>query len=127
MANLEYLYVLSFRGVNAPHNFVVSASNNTVYVYVAPGSSHNAIARRFDILDDIAGGGSCYINCENQLVLDGFSADYGGIPKAVTEEFAKLIRPEIEKLGIEIRGIIANPTEYMLSGYWRKRGFSPSR
>ncbi|MFH1072277.1 MAG: hypothetical protein V1743_02510 [Nanoarchaeota archaeon] len=134
MADLEYRIGgmdikpdrLRFEGLDsyeARHKFVVEARGNEVAIYVTQGRSHKNVTERFDILENKVGGGSCYLNGENQLVLDDFSGVYKAIPKEVAQRFAELILPELEKLGVEVNGIAVNPFESRMNPYWIAQGF----
>lgn len=135
MADLEYRiggmdvhpHSLRFEGSN-PHNawykFVAEAEDNVVSIYVAGGFNHDDIVKKFGVKGQKVGGGSCYLNGENQLVLDDFSSYYDAIPKEVAQRFAELILPELEKLGIKVDGIAVDPMESTMNSYWREKGFS---
>ena len=134
MVDLEYriggIHVnpdrLRFEGSDpygASHKFIVEALDNIASIYVAQGSRHKHVAERFKVSGREVGGGSCYLNGENQLVLDDFSGDYGAIPKEVAQRFAELMLPELEKLGVEVKGIAVNPMEDAMKSFWRKKSF----
>jgi hypothetical protein len=108
---------------NANHKFVAKALDNAVLIYVAQGRRHKHIAGIFNVIVNLVGGGSCYLNDKNQLVLDDYSGDYDAIPKDAAQKFAELMLPELQKLGVEISGIAVNPRESKLNHFWRQKGF----
>ncbi len=44
-------------------------------------------------------------------MLGDYSTTYDAIPQVAAEKFANLIKPELEKLGVPIEGILALPTK----------------
>ncbi len=111
----------------ASHKFVAEALDTAVSIYVAEKSRHIHVADEFEIPEErLVGGGSCYLDAEDRLILNDYSADFGTIPKEVAQRLAELMIPELQRLGVEVKGIVANPTnpnERNLDPYWRKRGF----
>ncbi len=140
MENLEYRIgeldisptLIKFNGPerlshDADYKFVVEAINNSISIYVRGGGGHSYVAGQFGIQKDrIVGGGSCYLDRENNLVLNNYSTNYGSIPKVVAQRFAELMLPEVQKLGVEVRGIAVNPKESEIHSYWREKGFTKS-
>ncbi|MEK6873918.1 MAG: hypothetical protein AABW91_03660 [Nanoarchaeota archaeon] len=114
MLNLEYKIgglkinpnKLPFNGsdpYDASHHFVTRALDSYVEIYVAEAETHFQVVNIFNLnemKDNIAGGGSFYLNENNELVLDDYSGDYDAISKKAAQSFAELILPEIEKLGV---------------------------
>lgn len=135
MADLEYRIgglnvnpgILGFTGsepYSANHKFIAEASGNVVSIYVAEGKKHRHVVEKFNLPNRrLVGGGSCYLNAEEQLVLDDFSGDYNAIPKEVAQRFAELMLPELEKLGVRVNGIAVNPKKYFMNSYWQEHGF----
>ena len=109
---------------NASHKFVVEALDTAVSIYVAEVEKHMHVAGRFNIPNKrLVGGGSCYLNGEEQLVLNDYSGGYRAIPKEAAQRFAELIVPKLRKLGVEIKGIAVDPSEWNLHSFWREKGF----
>ena len=134
MADLEYriggmdvnpdrLRFEGFDSYHASHKFVAEALDNAVSIYVSQQKRHAQVVEHFGVRGQTVGGGSCYLNGENQLVLDDFSGDYDAIPKEIAQRFAELMLPELEKLGVEVEGIAVNPMESSMNSYWRDQGF----
>ncbi len=116
-----YLESFGFGGADpyqAAHKFVVGLSENRVSIYIAQARRHKDVVERFNIQDPIVGGGSCYTNNENELVLGDYSGDFRAISKEAAEKFARLLLPDLRELGICVNGIIANPRESNLNGFW---------
>ena len=103
----------------AIHKFVVEALDRVLSIYITRRSRHKYVAEEFKVRGQIVGGGSCYLNSKNQLVLDDFSGDYEAIPKEVAQRFAELMLPELEKIGVEVKGIAVNPKESSINSYWK--------
>lgn len=108
------------------HKFVVGyLDNHHSFIYVAPGNNnHEAIVEKFGVGMPI-GGGSCYVNNEDLLILGGSSGTYQAIPKEAAKEFAEVIRVELEKKGVIIRGIVSNPDEWT-NDFWKEELGFPS-
>ena len=113
---------------DSPHLFVVArAKEGVVSVYVARGPSHSSIAKQFGLRGrSFPGGGSCYLDGEDKLVLNDYSSSFGAIPKQVAQRFAELLVPELEKLGIHPTGIEADPKEERIHPFWEDMGFEGS-
>ncbi|MBI2631759.1 hypothetical protein HYW75_02040 [Candidatus Pacearchaeota archaeon] len=108
----------------AEHKFVVEAKNTLLSIYVAPGG-HSYVAGRFELdRDRLVGGGSCYLDKEDNLILNDYSNNFGAIPKVVAQRFAELLIPEVNKLGLEVKAISVNQNEGKLNYYWKERGFN---
>jgi hypothetical protein len=104
---------------DAFHKFITDALDNVVSTYVAQAHRHAHVSQKYNVRGPKVGGGSCYVNRENQLVLDDCSDLYLAIPKEVAQKFAELMLPELSKQGVEVSGIVANPNEYFLNFYWK--------
>lgn len=67
----------------------------------------------------IVGGGSCFMNAENQLFVGDYSGDYGAISTEAALRFGELLVPKVEKLKIPVNDVLAAPEEKRLHPYWR--------
>ncbi|MBU4015842.1 hypothetical protein KJ878_06680 [Patescibacteria group bacterium] len=102
----------------APHFYLVENQSEVIAIYISgSGTRHAHVAGHFDLKDDnLVGGGNCYIDLEDRLILDDFSGDYGTIPRNVAQKFAELLLIEIgEKKSV--RGIKVNPNEKKLNDF----------
>jgi len=115
---------------NADHRFVVDSSAGAICIYVAKEQRHKHVVQRFEIQSRIVGGGSCYLDREGQLVLADYSCDYGAVPKEVELIFAKLMLPELERLGIAVSGVSKSVELYVdfkekhMNSFWKELGFN---
>ncbi len=109
-----------FDPYNSSHKFVVEALDDVISIYIAEGYRHSYISEKFSIRGKRVGGGSCYLDNENRLVLNDYSVSYYAIPKEVAQKFAELIIPELNKLEIKVTGIVAEPKEILMNSYWKK-------
>lgn len=113
---------LKFEGedpYDAAHLFVVDFLNGKLRIHIHPAGRHSTLASLFKLNEkDLVGGGSCYIDKKNNLILGDYSGDFGSIPEEVAEEFAKKIK---EKFGekYDIKGIKVNP-ENKLKSFWEE-------
>jgi hypothetical protein len=106
---------------DAAHLFVVQSLEDSVLIYVTHMGAHNLVAREFALDEEmLVGGGSCYVNGKKELVLDDYSGDYGAILVFAAQRFAEMIRPELDRLGVEVRGVFANPDSRMNS-FWKNK------
>lgn len=145
MENLKYrigglkdiqLELLKDAAWDDSYHFVVEGIDNVVSFYVAHKNSYEsavnesneyndyyAVAATFGIPKErVVGGGCCFVNGIGKLVLFNFCYTFGGIPRSVALEFAKLLVPELNKLGIEVDGIESCGVE--VEGlYHPKRGY----
>jgi len=112
----------------AAHKFVVAFTDNQVALYIAGARRHFQVADKFKLGDlgdlTFVGGGSCYIDKNGNLILNDYSGDYKAIPKEVAQTLAELLVPELQKQGIEVKGIVADPLLSKLNQFWKDRGFS---
>jgi len=109
---------------DATHLFVTRALDSYVEIYVAKAETHFQVVNIFNLnemKDNIIGGGSFYLNGNNELVLNDYSGAYDAIPKKSAQGFAELILPEIEKLGIKIKGIAVDPNKWRINDFWKER------
>ena len=106
------------------HYFVVEVRDNIARIFVAGKRSHSALVTHFSLEEDcIGGGGFCYTNRLDQLVLDGYSGDFGAIPYELAERFAWLIAAElVGKHSLVVEGARADIDENKLNGFWKKAG-----
>jgi len=112
---------LRFDGNNpyyAPHKFIVGVSGNALAIYVGLGERHRDVAEMFNIPGKRVGGGSFYLNCHGELMLNDYSGAYKGVPKIVAQKFAELLLPELEKLDVKVEGVVVNPDERHLNPFW---------
>lgn len=135
MVNLEYRIgelsinpsKLRFEGEdprNAGHKFVTEAIDNVIFMYVAEEAKHTQVADKFNIPEKRrVGGGSCYLNARSYLVLDSYSGEYGSIPKEAAQQFAELLRIQLEKSGVQVSGITVDTDRWQFETYWKQRGF----
>lgn len=107
----------------AGHKFVVESLKDTVLIYVTKATTHRSVADYFNLEELKVGGGSFYLNTERDLVLNDFSSEYNAIPKEAAQKFAELIVPQLEKLGVEVRGIAVDPKEIDAHWFWEEKGF----
>jgi hypothetical protein len=132
--NLEYriggidinLDRIRFSGIDlydAYHKFVVQTVNNQAEIYVACANRHYKVADKFKLTEEIVGGGSCYIDKSEKLVLNDYSGDYKAIPKEAAQKFLELLVPELQKQGIQTNGAVADPKLSKLNEFWKNRGF----
>jgi hypothetical protein len=116
---------LSFTGrdpYDASHKFVVEHVDNKVSIYVTQADGHFQIATRFRLPENrLVGGGSCYIDGNGRLVLNHCSETYKAIPKEAAQIFVELLVPELEKKGIQTRGILAEPDISYVHKFWKKK------
>lgn len=118
-----------YKGKNprdAEHKFLAEAIDRVIFVHVAENKRHRQLAERFHIPEiRRVGGGSCYLNGDSYLVLDGYSGDYGSIPAVAAQKFAELLRIRLEsrKPPVRIGGIAVHPDEWQLEKYWKHKGF----
>ena len=71
----------------------------------------------------MVGGGSCYIDFFDKLVLDDFSQTYDAIPNSAAQKFGDLLVPELKEFGVEVKGIVAGTREWDLNPFWKRNGF----
>lgn len=108
----------------AGHLFVVEALDNILSIYVAETYRHYRVVKRFGLDESkIVGGGSCYLNKDEQLVLNDYSGDYNAITKESAQIFAELIIMELAKFDIQVKGIFVDPDISKLNYYWTKKDF----
>ena len=130
MKNLEYkigkLRInpnrLEFQGTDSyesAHKFLVESLDNSILIHVGEAVGHIKLGLRLNLPDEkIVGGGSCYLDKQENLVLDDYSGEYHAIPKEVAQRFVGLLQPEFEKTGVNVKGIIANPRNWGLHSFW---------
>ena len=120
--NLKELFFSGYDPYEASHLFVTRVLDSHVEIYVAKAETHFQVSNIFNfnrMEDNIVGGGSFYLNEDNKIVLGDYSGAYNAIPKEVAQIFAELILPEIEKLGVKVKGIIVNPNERRINDFWK--------
>ena len=109
---------------DADHKFIVQIIDSQVLIYVAPANRHFQVAHKFNLDDkNLIGGGSCFIDAGEQLVLDDYSGDYMAIPREAAKTFAELLVPELLGQGIQTKGVIADPLLSKLHKFWIEKGY----
>ena len=113
-------------------DFVIGLEGETASFYTKElAGSHVGVAQGFGLghLDDkfkftvaegkrVIGGGQMHLDTSDNLVLDGFSSNFGTIPDYAGYKFGELLRPEMERIGINVHGIRVRFNERMLNKYW---------
>jgi hypothetical protein len=136
MANLEYrigrLQINSelFRyeypvAFFAKHKFVVEHAPSMLTLYVSQTKRHSYVTQVFPELADkhIVGGGSCYLDANEQLVMNDYSVRYGSVPTEIAQKFGELLMPKLQEQGIDPAGIIVNTDQAHINPFWRLYGY----
>lgn len=118
----DRLKYLGKNSSDAAHKVLLVGNGASICGYAAP-TGHVRIVKN-NKLDStrILGGFNFYINAEENLVFEGCSLLYGGVPKQIADRFARLIQKELKKLGINGKDLVVNP-KIDLSHKWLHYGF----
>jgi len=120
--NLSRLRLQDTDPYEAAHKFIIEAKGNSVCIYVGEAVGHIRLGLRLEIPEErLVGGGFCYLDDKEQLVLHGYSGEYHSIPQYAAKKFADLIKPELEKTGIVVSGIAINTSQesWRLNPFWK--------
>lgn len=116
------------------HRFVIEKNGSVVLIYVDKASSYSGITKKFGLDEDkIVGGGSLYLNRNNEIVLDDICIEYGTPSKKAAELFALQLIGELlvngiksstdpkKRTAININGCKPNPPETMMNDFWKEQ------
>lgn len=107
---------------NAVHKAIIVGNGIELNGYAAP-TGHVRIVRNNGLSkSNILGGFNFYLNNDLYLVLAGLSNFYGGVPKPVADQFAKLIQRALKKKEIKNKGILIDIVSE-LSPRWNQYGY----
>lgn len=106
---------------DAVHKVLIVGKGIALHGYAAP-TGHVRIARNHKLNGNILGGFNFYLDKDETLVFDGRSSFYGGVPRSIADQFAKLIHKELKKKGIKTKGVTVDPI-VELKPRWNQYGF----
>ena len=105
-----------------PHKYILESRGQQLTLYASCTSNHFEVAERFGLKHqqphNIVGGGDMYIE-KSKLVLDAYSALFGGVPPQTAARFGALLLDYLKNQGVKVKSMETEPIQESLHPFWK--------